>query len=373
MKDNSMQQQKPIIAEAKPPAKSDDAMTELLRKNLRDTPDRSPEDVKSELIEKRSIKTERANEAQATPEDTRAEILAKEGKLRPDEVTAKEALDAELKKQNQRELDKRLEREEILAAQNANSVDVNKSGKEIDRQELIMPRVLKNNYSELNGKFFEKNSERLVFEDKGDKLATSTSNKQTVADMVTYAKAKQWESIKLSGSQDFRREAWLQAESQGVKTQGYTPKESDFAHLKQLQQERQTNTINPVEKRTKENANEQSNQAPRHEIQKNHANTHAEATKSLTENIQRTQESNKTETLDSKAIARAAYWRGVLMENIKAEPKNTQEEKLANFDKEVENPAFIKKMDENIKSSEPEQTKAAERERSIRPEPQMSL
>ena len=42
----------------------------------------------------------------------------------------------------------------------------------------------------------------------------------------------------LSGSQEFRREAWLQAESQGIKTQGYTPKQSDLAALETLRQER---------------------------------------------------------------------------------------------------------------------------------------
>jgi hypothetical protein len=67
--------------------------------------------------------------------------------------------------------------------------------------------------------------------------------------MVSLAKAKQWNSLKLSGSKEFRREAWLQAESQGIKTSGYTPKQADLAALEAMRQERATNSIQPVRER----------------------------------------------------------------------------------------------------------------------------
>lgn len=344
-----------------------DETVDLLRKNLRDTPDRSPEDVKSELIEKRGTKDLRENTAGVSPEDTRTEILDKT------EENAKRIADAELKKQAEKDLALRKEREAMQAAQGLNSVDVQKKGKEIERDDLILPRSLMNNYSEKDGKFFAKDSPRLMFEDKGEKLATSTTNKQAIADMVTYARAKQWESIKLTGSQEFRREAWLQAESQGMKTQGYTPKEKDLADLKQLALERQTNSIAPVAEREKEKREpEITTNAPRHDLNKNQAVIHVEATKSINENMKQLQESKRFESLDTKELSRLAYWRGVVMEENKLQPKPAQDEALAKFDKLAENPAFLKKLEEKTQTTTQEKT--VERERSIttKQEPELS-
>lgn len=450
-----------------------DETVDLLRKNLRDTPDRSPEDVKSELIEKRDTQSLRANVGNGSPENTRSEILdrannkddiknndadlmkreretmasrwtneqaearaardisdhaefatlGKRGEfdsfyLRSDmalqasanpaysvalqkaapelftrvqenakenvtvdfaksnnklEENAKHLADAELKKLSEKDLALRKEREAMQAAQGLNSVDVQRKGKEIERDDLILPRSLMNNYSEKDGKFFAKDSPRLMFEDKGEKLATSTTNKQAIADMVTYARAKQWESIKLTGSQEFRREAWLQAESQGIKTQGYTPKEKDLADLNQLSLERQTNSIAPVAEREKEKREpEVTTTAPRHDLNKNQAVIHVEATKSINENMKQLQESKRFESLDTKELSRLAYWRGVVMEENKLQSKPAQDEALAKFDKLAENPAFLKKLEEKTQTTTQEKT--VERERSIttKQEPELS-
>lgn len=346
--------------------KSIDETVGLLRKNLLDTPDKSPEDVKSELIEKRSVKDLRENTTGISPEDTRSEILEKS------EENAKQLADSELKKQEEKDLSKRKEREAIQASQGLNSVDVQKNGKEINRDDLILPRALINSYSEKDGKFFAKNTDRLMFEDKGEKLATSTTNKQAIADMVTYAKAKQWESIKLSGSQDFRREAWLQAESFGIKTQGYTPKEKDLADLKQLSLERQTNSIAPIAEREKEKREpEILTNAPRHDLNKNQAVIHVEATKSINENMKHLQESRRFESLDTKELSRLAYWRGVVMEENKMQSKPAKDEALAKFDKLAQNPEFLKKLEERTQTTTVEKT--VERERNItKQEPELS-
>lgn len=437
----------------------------FLRKNLLDTPDRSPEDVKSELIEKLDTKSLRENTQGVAPEDTRSEILASMAKedrklqdadlmrrdreaaarswndeqakarvnrdvtehadfvalgkrgegdsfyLRADmalrasvnpsyesalksvspelysrvqenqkenitinvaasgaDVEAKRLADIALKKQLEEDLKLRKQRETTQATQGGNTVDVQKSGKEIERDDLILPRALQNNYSEQNGKFFAKDSNRLVFEDKGEKLATSSFSKQAVADMVLYARAKQWESIKLSGSQDFRREAWLQAESQGIKTQGFTPKEADLAALKTLSQERQTNIITPVAERqeTKEKSQNEVN-APRHDLNKNQAVIHIEASKSVGENMKKLEENRKFDERDPKEMARLAFWRGVVIEDNKLQPKATQDEALAKFDKFAENPEFLKKLEEKTQTTTIEKTveKTVQRDRDV--------
>lgn len=352
-----------------------DETEQFLRKNLLDTPDRSPEDVKSELMEKRGTKDLRENTSSASPEDTRSEILNKKTEEKREEEI-KKLVDEGLKKQAAKDLEMRKEREAILASQGINSVDVQKKGKEIDRDDLILPRSLTNSYNEQNGKFFAKESSRLMFEDKGEKIATSTTNKQAIADMVTYAKAKQWESIKLTGSKEFRREAWLQAESQGVKTQGYTPQDKDLAELKQLTAERQTNAITPVAEREQKKQGQgqeqgqevRENAAPRHDLNKNQAVIHTEATKSINENMKQLQETRKFEGLDTKELSRLAYWRGVVIEENKMLTKPDRDESLAKFDKLAESPDFLKKL-ETVTTT---QEKTVERERSITQETGLS-
>lgn len=257
---------------------------------------------------------------------------------------------ARSKKQAEADLQQRKQRETTLAMQGDNSVNVQRKGREIERDELILPRRIANTYTEVNGKFFAKDSNRLMFEDKGEKLATSSTDKNAIADMVTYAKAKQWESLKLSGSVEFRREAWLQAESQGIKTQGYTPKDSDLSALKTLTQERQTNAITPVEERQK-GREERPTAAPRHDINKNQAVMHEEATKGITGNMQALGKNPALADRTTQELQKLAYWRGVVMEENKLQPAKQQDEALARFDKQAEDPQFLKKIEQATEGS----------------------
>ncbi len=296
-----------------------------LRHRLRGQPGIAPEDTLSELLEEERKKNT------STSDDLKK--LAEEAKAQADLALEKQAED---------ELRRRKEREMAQAMQSDNTMDVRPQGTEIEREDLIMPRRLVQTYSEVEGKFFAKDSNRLMFEDRGEKLATSTTNKEAIADMILYAKAKQWESLKLSGSQDFRREAWLQAESQGIRTQGYTPKDKDLAELKTLTEERAVNIITPLQERKQEQKAYAT--APRHDLNKNQAAMHVEATKAITENLQTLQ---KNPTLANKSVeelTKLAYWRGVVMEENKFQTKPTQDEALARFDKQAQDPQFLKRI-----------------------------
>ena len=63
----------------------------------------------------------------------------------------------------------------------------------------------------------------MLFEDKGKELKTALSDPQTVKDMLEVVKAKGWDSIKLSGSKDFRQAMFIEAAAQGIRTSGYNP------------------------------------------------------------------------------------------------------------------------------------------------------
>ncbi|HHW4669138.1 MAG TPA: LPD7 domain-containing protein [Xylella fastidiosa subsp. multiplex] len=338
---------------------SKDSNTDL-RNRLRGEPDVTPEDTRSELlqdVQSKVLRNNLRNEPTVSPEDTYSELLAAKAKENrkaqesgsivtrtTEEQTA--AVDKALKEQLEDELRRRKAREQEQAGQGLNSVDVQqRTGKELERGDFIVPRRITKTYTEVDGKFYAKDSNRVMFEDKGEKLATSTTNKEAVADMVAYAKAKQWDSLKLSGSQEFRREAWLQAESQGIKTQGYTPKQTDLVALETLRQERSTNSITPLqERKTERQASTAA--APRHDMNKNQAAMHVEASKFIATNMQALQNQPNMADKSVEDLTKLAYWRGIVAEENKLQPKAVQDEAIARFDKQAADPQFLKRLNQ---------------------------
>lgn len=98
------------------------------------------------------------------------------------------------------------------------------------------------------------NPKTVLFEDKGKSIHTAKDDKQTIQDMLDVAKAKGWDSIKISGSQEFKQQMWLEAESRGITTKGYKPSPEDLAILERRREERATNSIAEVEKLKQQSA-----------------------------------------------------------------------------------------------------------------------
>lgn len=98
------------------------------------------------------------------------------------------------------------------------------------------------------------NPKTVLFEDKGKSIHTARDDKQTIQDMLDVAKAKGWDSIKISGSQEFKQQMWLEAESRGIATKGYKPSPEDLAILEQRRAERATNSIAEAEKLKQQSA-----------------------------------------------------------------------------------------------------------------------
>ena len=268
---------------------------------------------------------------------------------------------ADLADKNDEDIRKRKAREMMLSIQGNNTMDLVKKGREINREEIIMPRVITKSYSEQNGKFYAKADNRLMFEDKGTKLTTSTEDKKAIEHMVTLAKAKQWDSLKLSGSIEFRREVWLQAESQGIKTSGYTPKEADLAALKALTNERSTNAITPLKERKAQDLPIVN--APRHDINKNQAEMHAEATKNIAANLKELSGNKNFAGRSMDDLNKLAYWRGIVQEEHKYSPPETKGDAVALFDKEAQNPQFLVKIKSETEATIDDKTKDRIRER----------
>jgi hypothetical protein len=81
------------------------------------------------------------------------------------------------------------------------------------------------------------------FEDHGARLATPANDRKTAADMIAVAQAKGWGEIELKGSDEFKRNAWIEANLAGIATKGFKPQEQDLAMLDAARREREALTI----------------------------------------------------------------------------------------------------------------------------------
>ena len=148
----------------------------------------------------------------------------------------------------------------------------------------------------------------------------------------------------------------MQAESQGIKTQGYTPTKLDLVLLAELTEERSKNTVTELGPKIKEReqknilSNEKENgtesqnlneQAPRANLNKNQAELHDSATRNIETNTQALQE----KVGDIENVSRAAYWRGILLEDTKGYPESERDSVIARFDDLVKNKSFVDSLD----------------------------
>lgn len=123
------------------------------------------------------------------------------------------------------------------------------------KDELELPESIKNNYTAIvrnrlfkdeTINFYErddKNNTVIAFEDRKDSLNTSRSDEKTIKAMLDIASSKNWSSVSLKGTEEFKQKAWLEASIRGIQTKGYEPTEKDLAELKIAQQERTNNKI----------------------------------------------------------------------------------------------------------------------------------
>jgi len=108
----------------------------------------------------------------------------------------------------------------------------------------LIPQDIEKQYLRVGGKFYHpKNTDLVAFEDKGNKLETRSNSEHIAESMVRIAEARGWDEIKVSGSEVFRREVWLEAASRGMQVNGYTPSEQDKAQLAKRIDERQANKL----------------------------------------------------------------------------------------------------------------------------------
>ncbi len=143
--------------------------------------------------------------------------------------------------------------EEAKAAQpavNAKSSPDNKvesdeafTARQSDRKPVVPPDIEKQ-YLRIGAKFYHhKNADTVAFEDKGNRLETKSNSENIAESMVRIAEARGWDEIKVSGSETFRKEVWLEAASRGMHIKGYSPTEQDKIELANRVSKSETNKI----------------------------------------------------------------------------------------------------------------------------------
>jgi hypothetical protein len=115
------------------------------------------------------------------------------------------------------------------------------------------PEPVKKRYLRTGYQYFLKDAPyQLAFEDLGPFIVTEHNRPDIVESMVDMVQAKEWRSIRVSGHEAFRREAWLRATLLGIEVSGYEPKAADLARLSEGRRDRLNNRI---EERPDERAN----------------------------------------------------------------------------------------------------------------------
>ncbi|MGC5887256.1 LPD7 domain-containing protein [Ralstonia pseudosolanacearum] len=100
-----------------------------------------------------------------------------------------------------------------------------------------IPERVSAQYVAHEGKFVDRKTEKLHFEDKGRSLSTDSNERSVIAHMVEVAKAKNWGTVTFKGDEEFRRQGWIAAELAGLKSNGFRPKAQDRAMLEAARQE----------------------------------------------------------------------------------------------------------------------------------------
>lgn len=129
---------------------------------------------------------------------------------------------------------------------------------EDDKKRHGYPDEVKQHYyvrSEREGEqhrvFYDHKGEREMFVDNGERLRSKQFDAHGVRIMVETAAHRGWTSIDVSGSAEFRREAWIEAQAHGINAKGYKPTEMDWQEVERREGAYLKNEISNSEREVK--------------------------------------------------------------------------------------------------------------------------
>ena len=108
-----------------------------------------------------------------------------------------------------------------------------------DPDSRAVPDYINARYIKVGNKYHFPNGD-LAFKDRGRALSTGLENTEVIRDLIAIAKERGWNEIALGGTERFRKEAWQQANLEGLSVRGYRPSELERAQLvRRMGRERQ--------------------------------------------------------------------------------------------------------------------------------------
>lgn len=77
-----------------------------------------------------------------------------------------------------------------------------------------------------------------AFRDKGDRLVADNNSRDLIRDMLEIAEHRGWDRVRVSGTEEFRREAWREAALRGLEVDGYRPKPRELQDVARSRDQR---------------------------------------------------------------------------------------------------------------------------------------
>lgn len=94
----------------------------------------------------------------------------------------------------------------------------------IRRKYYVVADERGNEGAAIEARFYaDERGEYLAFKVTEDRLVTRLAAAEVIRDMIAVAEHRHWQAIQIRGSEEFRREAWLEASARGIDVKGYEP------------------------------------------------------------------------------------------------------------------------------------------------------
>lgn len=138
-----------------------------------------------------------------------------------------------------------------------NSIDIpeNKDISKLKRKDELEKKDNKSIDSSLDRKFtivnkgndtvysYSNDPSKIAIKESRSKISTKESTPAIVNNVLQIAEDKGWSSIKVKGTKEFKKSAWLEGNLKGLEVKGYTPTEQDIRKLESESEKRGVNLI----------------------------------------------------------------------------------------------------------------------------------
>jgi hypothetical protein len=122
--------------------------------------------------------------------------------------------------------------QENIIAINERSQEQDQTDKKKGKQDITqdIPNTVSNRYLRIEDKYYLPDK-TVAFEDRGNNLKLETENHTVIRDALAIAETRGWQSISVSGSQNFKHQVWREASLKGMEVAGYKPTEFQMVEL----------------------------------------------------------------------------------------------------------------------------------------------